>query len=140
MSDTIDSLKEAEKEAMNNGHQPHQSAGADRPRRMRQSGNITGGLILIGIGVFFLLSQLTGFYLHNWWALFILIPAFHNLNEAWQGYQANGRLQGHTSRSLMGGIFLSMIAAFFLLNLSWNLFWPIVLILVGVGALLNSRS
>ncbi len=137
MSDTIDSLKEAEKETMGNGHQPREE---HRPRRVRQSGNTTGGLILIGLGVFFLLSQLTGFHLHNWWALFILIPAFHNLNEAWQGYQANGRLHGQTSRSLMGGIFLSLIAAFFLLNLSWNLFWPIALILVGISALLNSRS
>lgn len=132
MSDTIDGLKEAEKEAM---------VEEIRPRQVqRQSSNITGGLILISIGTFFLLSQLTGFHLQNWWALFILIPAFHNLNEAWQSYQANGRFQGQTSRALMSGLFLSMIAAFFLLNLSWNLFWPIVLILVGIGALLNGRS
>lgn len=137
MNDTIDSLKEAEKEAMGNGQSHLEN---NEAKRMQCSSNITGGLILIGIGSFFLLSQLTGFHLHNWWALFILIPAFHNLNEARQGYRANGRLQGQTSRSLMGGIILSLIAAFFLLNLSWSLFWPIVLILVGVGALLNSRS
>jgi hypothetical protein len=132
MSDTIDSLKEAEKETMTTENQPRQV--------QRHSGNITGGLILIGIGTFFLLSQLTGFHFQNWWALFILIPAFHNLNEAWQGYQANGRLSANARHSLTGGIFLSMVAAFFLLNLSWNLFWPLVLILVGIGALLNGRS
>jgi hypothetical protein len=132
MSDTIDSLKEAEKETMATGNQPRQVR--------RNSGNISGGLILIGIGTFFLLSHLANFHIHNWWALFILIPAFHNFNEAWQGYQANGRLRSAARQSLTGGIFLSMIAAFFLLNLSWNLFWPLVLILVGIGALLNGRS
>jgi hypothetical protein len=132
MSDTIESLKDAEKETM---------ATENQPRQLRQrSGNITGGLILIGIGTFFLLSQLINFHIHNWWALFILIPAFHNLNEAWQGYQANGRLRSHARQSLMGGIFLSMVAAFFLLNLSWNIFWPLMLIMVGVSALLNGRS
>lgn len=132
MSDTIDSLKEAEKETMATDNQPRQVR--------RPSGNITGGLILIGLGTFFLLSQFTNFHLQNWWALFILIPAFHNLNEAWQGYQANGRLRANARQSLMGGLFLSMVAAFFLLNLSWNLFWPLVLIMVGIGALLNGRS
>lgn len=132
MSDTIDSLKAAEKEAMGSGSEP---------RRVRQHcGNTTFGLILVGIGTFFLLSQFTNFHLHNWWALFILIPAFHNLNEAWQSYQANGRLRAHARHSLMGGIFLSMVAAFFLLSLSWNLFWPLMLIMVGIGSLLNGRS
>ena len=52
MSDTIDSLKEAEKEAVE---------GESRPRRVQICGsNTTGGLILIGIGIFFLLSQTTG--------------------------------------------------------------------------------
>ena len=132
MSDTIDSLKDAEKEAMVEESQPRQV--------QRRSGNTTGGLILIGIGVFFLVSQIGGVFIHNWWALFILIPAFHNLNEAWQSYRANGRLTNHTRHSLMGGIFLSTVAGFFLFDLSWSLFWPIVLILVGVGALLNARA
>ena len=132
MSDTIDSLKEAEKEAMNGGSQPQQVR--------RYCGNTTAGFILIGIGTFFLLSHLTNFHIHNWWALFILIPAGHNLREAWQSYRANGRLRSHARHSLMGGIFLSMVAAFFLLSLSWNLFWPLVLIMIGVSALLNGRS
>ena len=48
MSDTIDSLKDAEKESMIEESRP-------RPVR-RRSGNTTGGLILIGIGVFFLVK------------------------------------------------------------------------------------
>lgn len=132
MSDTIDSLKEAEKEALNDGNQSR--------RVKRHSGNTTGGLILIGIGTIFLLSQITGFHLHNWWALFILIPAVCKLNEAWQGYRADGRFTHSTRGAFIGGMLLTMVAFVFLFNLSWSLFWPVVLILLGVGALLNGRS
>lgn len=131
MSDTIESLKEAEKETMVQESQPR--------RVQRHEGSITWGLILIGVGAFFLLSQTSGLQLHNWWALFILIPAFHNLNEAWQSYQANGRFNTHARHTLMGGLFIGMVAVFFLFSLSWNLFWPLALILVGIGALINAR-
>ena len=133
MSESIDNLKDAEKEAM----QMEES----RPRRVqRQSGSLTGGLILIGIGTVFLLSQLTGWYIQNWWALFIFIPAVLKLNEVWQSYQANGRFNAETRGSLIGALLLTMVGAFFLFNISWNLFWPLLLILFGVSALLNGRS
>lgn len=132
MNDTIDSLKEAEKEAMQNDSKPRHVRG--------YCSNGSGGLILIGIGTFFLLSQFTNLHLHNWWALFILFPAFANFSDAWQGYQANGRLTNNGRRSLIGGLFISMVALFFLFSLSWNLFWPLALIIVGINALLNGRS
>ena len=133
MSESIDNLKDAEKEAM----QMEES----RPRHVRrQSGSLTGGLILIGIGTVFLLSQLTGWYIQNWWALFIFIPAVLKLNEVWQSYQANGRFNAETRGSLIGALLLTMVGAFFLFSISWNLFWPLLLILFGVSALLNGRS
>ena len=133
MSESIDNLKDAEKEAM----QMEES----QPRHVRrQSGSLTGGLILIGIGTIFLLSQLTGWYIQNWWALFIFIPAVLKLNEVWQSYQANGRFNAETRGSLIGALLLTMVGAFFLFNISWNLFWPLLLILFGVSALLNGRS
>ncbi len=114
MNESIDDLKDAEKEKLETGN-------CDR---RGNRGNITGGLVLITIGVIFLLSQMTGFYINNWWALFILIPAVFKLNEAWQGYQSNGRFTDETRNALFG----------------WHLFWPLVLIMIGVGALLNGRS
>ena len=132
MSDTIEGLKEAEKEAMNHNQTPTQVS--------RNLSNTTWGIVLIGLGIFFLVSRTGGFFIHNWWALFILIPAFHNMNEAWQSYRANGRLTKHARHSLMGGLLIGMVAVFFLFSLSWNLFWPLVLIMLGIGALLNGRS
>jgi hypothetical protein len=123
---------------MGNGHQPSDKY---RSRQVRwHSGNATGGLILIAIGAFFLLSHVTGFHIHNWWALFILIPAMCKLNEAWQSYRANGRLGEETRGAFFSGILFAIVATFFLFSLSWNLFWPLVLILFGIGALLNGRS
>lgn len=132
MSDTIESLKDAEKEAMKKESQHRQVT--------RHRGDVKGGLILIGIGTIFLFSQITGWYIQNWWALFIFIPAIFQLNEAWQGYRKNGRFNHNTRGSLFGGLLLSMVGAFFLFSISWNLFWPLVLILAGIGALLNGRS
>lgn len=132
MSETIDSLKDAEKEAMKE---------ESRPRHVtHHRGDIKGGLILIGLGTIFLLSQITGWYIQNWWALFIFIPAIFQLNDAWKGYRANGRLTHDTRGSLFGGLLLGTVASFFLFSISWNLFWPLVLIMLGVGALLNGRS
>ncbi|MCB8982006.1 MAG: hypothetical protein H6657_31750 [Ardenticatenaceae bacterium] len=130
MSETIDDLKDAEKEKLETDHGDRHS----------NRGNVTGGLVLITIGVIFLLSQITGFHINNWWALFIMIPAVFKLNEAWQGYQSNGRFTDETRNALFGGLMLATVAGFFLFNIGWNLFWPLVLIMIGLGALLNGRS
>ena len=132
MTETIDSLKEAEKETMNTE--------SHAVERCQNNKNVTGGLILIGIGTYFLLNHFDIIHLHNWWALFILFPAFHALREARDSYRANGRLNSHARGSLTGGILLSTVAAFFLFNLSWGLFWPLMIIFAGVAALLNGRS
>ena len=130
MSETIDDLKDAEKEKLETDHGNQHS----------NRSNVTGGLVLITIGVIFLLSQITGFHINNWWALFIMIPAVFKLNEAWQGYQSNGRFTDETRNALFGGLMLATVAGFFLFNIGWNLFWPLVLIMIGLGALLNGRS
>lgn len=132
MSDTIEGLKEAEKEAMNEESHPR--------RGQHHRGDVKGGLILIGIGTIFLISQITGWYIQNWWALFIFIPAIFQLNDAWKEYRANGRLTHNGRGSLFGGLLIGTVASFFLFSISWNLFWPLVLILAGIGALLNGRS
>ncbi len=41
-----------------------------------RSGNWVGGAVLVAVGLFFLLGNLTNLRFDNWWALFILIPVF----------------------------------------------------------------
>ncbi|HMN62375.1 MAG TPA: hypothetical protein PJ988_18560 [Anaerolinea sp.] len=50
----------------------------DRKKRNR----VVFGVILILLGGLFLLQQYTHFDFRNWWALFILIPAFGAFTSA----------------------------------------------------------
>jgi hypothetical protein len=112
----------------------------EQRRAWRRSGEGAwiGGAVLILLGVIFLLQNLNGFRLDNWWALFILIPAVVSLTTAWNLYHQTGQLTRSGRSALLGGLVLLLITAVFLFNLNWNLFLPLLLILLGLGMLLNS--
>ena len=103
------------------------------------SSSIWISLIFIGGGAIVLLNQagVLSFEL-NWWALFILLPAFGALSGAYNRYLATNNLfeMGVMMPALIG---LFMVAlAFNLLigngwNFNWSLYWPIILILIGLG-------
>jgi hypothetical protein len=95
------------------------------------------GLVLIAVGGYFLLRNFTDFELNNWWALFILIPAFGSFGNFWRVYRHEGRVTGDARGSLIGSMFLFFIAAIFLFGWSWGTVWPIFLVIAGIGALLS---
>ena len=97
-----------------------------------------GGVILIVLGVVFLLQSMRGFYLNNWWALFILIPAFGSFADAWNAYRQNGRVSRRVRGALVSGCVFLLITATFLFNWNWGVVLPILLIIWGVSLLLNS--
>lgn len=135
MSDDIDSLKEAEK--ANEQNYKNEYGTESRSHSRHGEANWVPGIILIAIGVIFLFTNLTGFHLDNWWALFILIPAVKNFGSAWGSYQRNGRFTKAARGSLTGGMILSLIASAFLFDLDWGLIWPIFLIIGGISALFS---
>jgi hypothetical protein len=106
-------------------------------RRAGRSGSWVVGAILILIGIFTMLDNLTGFTLENWWALFILLPALGAFGNAWRAYQKDERLSASARASLISGFILTMLAAIFLLNLNWTILGPVLLILAGLGLLVN---
>lgn len=105
----------------------------------RNSSNIWVGLVLIGGGTIVLLNQsgLLSFEL-NWWAFFILIPAIGSFSSAYNRYRATNNLFD-MSVMMPALIGLFMIGLMFNLlsgngwNFNWNLFWPIMLIIIGLG-------
>jgi hypothetical protein len=97
-----------------------------------------GGAVLITIGVFFLIRNLTGYTLNNWWALFILIPAVTSFGRVVTIYQAEGVLNSHARGALIGGLILTFIAIVFLFNLNFGSLWPVILILGGIAVILNA--
>ena len=107
-------------------------------RRAGRSYAWIGGAILILLGVVFLLQNMGIPFLANWWALFILIPAFWAFVAAWDSYRDNGRLTRGGAGSLAGGTLLTILALVFLLNLNVGLFWPVLLIVGGLVLLVTA--
>lgn len=101
-------------------------------RKWRRAGF---GIILILLGGLFLLQQVTNFRFENWWALFILIPAFGSLSTALVIYQKTGRFNEGVRSSLGGALIILTVAFIFLLDLSWRIWWPMMLIIPGLNLL-----
>jgi hypothetical protein len=113
-----------------------------RREERRAGGGLTwvAGLILIVLGTAFLLQNLGTFNipLNNWWALFILIPALGAFDAAYRAYRSAGnRLSIAARGSLLGGLILTLVTATFLFNLDWRYFGPVLIILAGLGILVN---
>jgi hypothetical protein len=98
------------------------------------------GLVLVIVGVVLLLQTYGNVSLQNWWALFILIPAFSSLATGYHQYRLAGRLNRGAAGSLAGGVILLLLTAVFLFNLDFGKIWPLFLILAGLGILLGWRS
>jgi len=113
------------------------AATASAPRRQA---SWVGGAVLILLGAVFLLQNFDLIRLHNWWALFILIPALVNFATAYNLYRRDGRLTGAVYGALTGGLILLLVASVFLLGLDWGMVWPVFLILIGLGILVSTQS
>ena len=108
-------------------------------RTMRYGGGWIAGVVLVLLGIVFLLQNMGAMVLGNWWALFILIPAIGAFGRAWSAFQNNdSRLNTAARGSLIGGLVLTLIALVFLFNLNWGVLGPMILIILGLGALLNA--
>jgi Na+/proline symporter len=97
------------------------------------------GAILVVLGLIFLFQNLGYNVLLNWWALFILIPAFWAFTGAWFVYRENGRITRGVAFSFMTGVFLTVLALVFLLNLALGLYWPVVLIIGGLALVISAH-
>jgi hypothetical protein len=114
---------------------------AREERRANRGGSWIIGAALVVLGAIFLIQNLTGYSLQNWWALFILIPAIGSFASAWRIYQANGqRLTTAVRGPAIGGLILTLVALIFLLGLNWGTLWPVFIIVGGLALLLNALA
>lgn len=138
MSDDIKNLKDLEKESYRGDANVTKTDGEVSEQESCGPGmGWVPGLILIGLGAFFLLNNFTDFELQNWWALFILIPAFGSFGNFWRIYRNQGRINSDARGSLIGSMILFFIAAIFLFGWDWGVVWPVFLVIGGIGALLS---
>ena len=132
MSDDIQELKDEEQSNL-------EDEAAEGGKK--DSDNWIVGAVLIVLGGLFLLSNfLPGTFVTNWWAVFILIPALYSLNRARRSYSEHGRLTSRGRSSLIGGLLILTVALIFLLGLDWGVVWPVFIIIVGLGILLQYSS
>ena len=110
-----------------------------RAARYAGGGAFVGGVALIAFGVIIMLQNMGIVQLHNWWALFILLPALGSFASAYGAYRTNGgHLNAMVRGSFIGGLLITTIALAFLFGLNVNLFVPVILIVAGLGMLINT--
>ena len=107
-----------------------------REMRWGQGAPWIGGLILIGLGLMFLLQNFGVMLPHNWWAIFLLVPAAFAFSGAWSTYQNNGHeVTTRVRGALIGGAILTLLAITFFLGFDLGKFWPVILIVIGLAVL-----
>jgi drug/metabolite transporter (DMT)-like permease len=121
---------------------PEPAPPASPSARPRRHGSWILAAVIIVVGVVFLIKN-TGWLgedwdFDNWWALFILVPAFGSFANAWNSYVTGGRrFNSNVARSLMFGLVFLAITIIFLLKLDWSKVWPVLVIIIGVGMVLG---
>lgn len=103
----------------------------------RMYGSLFPGVILIALGAIFLADSYFGYTLRNWWALFILIPAFGSFTKAYGAMREGDR--DHAMGAFIAGLGFTVLCVVFLLDLDIGRLWPVALIVVGIGLLVSRR-
>lgn len=118
----------------------NEASGRRHNHRFARTSGLIAGAIMIAGGTLLMLNNLhiTSYYLENWWALFILIPAVSSFAKAWSSYENAGMHTTHEVRNaVVGGTILCLISAMFLFGLNWAIFGPAMLMLIGVSVMIN---
>ncbi len=97
--------------------------------------SMTGGLILILLGVLFLLVTMDHISWGSWWQYFLMGLGVILILEAIIR-SASPSYRRDISGKLIGGFILIFIGGAFIIG--WSNWWPLILIAVGVGILLSS--
>ena len=78
-----------------------------------------------------------GFFLTNWWALFLIFPLWKNLQSVAED-RRRGIVTRQTRKSLTGAM-LAGVFTFAMLSGSWGLMWPMLLIGWGISMVLINK-
>ena len=110
-----------------------------------QPSNLWIGLVLIFAGAVILLNQLNILpFKLNWWALFALFPAFGALTRAVNRYRStNDLFEMDVMIPALVGLFMLLLSVSLFagdaIDLNLRTYWPIILIVLGLGLILGRR-
>jgi predicted membrane protein len=108
-----------------------------KPQMWRSSPGLIPALVIIGIGVLFLLSNLHVMYFDQWYRYWPVLLIAAGLAKVMDAANQGGRVIGGAMVGV-GGLFLADNLN--LIELSWAAFWPVVLIGVGLLMLVSRLS
>ncbi len=116
---------------------PNPNLNESTPREKDRRGpypNLTGGLVLILLGVLFLLTEMGRIGWIDWWAYFLVgLGAIFLLEAFVRVFSAEGR-RGAGGKVIAGLILIVIGGAHLIGFEEW---WPLILIAVGVGVLIS---
>jgi len=100
------------------------------------------GLGIVVVGLVFLARNFgMDFPLPDrWWALFILLPAGAALVSAARYFRVDERASSRVVGSATVGVLMLATALILFLDLNWSIFWPVMVIIVGLGILAGGRA
>ena len=108
---------------------------ATRTRASSRYGAWIPGVALIGLGIVFLIQNYLGREIHNWWALFILVPVFFTLERGYASLQAKSPAEA--LGQVLGALVLVALIVIFIFDLPFGQVWPIFLIIGGLSLLVS---
>ncbi len=109
----------------------------DSPEKSRPLPSLTGGLILILLGVLFLLSEMGRIGWSDWWAYFLVgLGAILIVDALFRASSAEGR-KGAGGKIIAGSILMVIGGAHLIGFEEW---WPLILIAAGLGVLISAFS
>lgn len=106
-------------------------------RRAGWGGAPIGAIVLVVIGVVLLLENFGYSLPERWWALLLLLPAIGSLVAAIRSYRSKGSTPDVLA-ALAGAVIFTVLSLALFLGVDWGIFWPVILILLGAGALLRA--
>jgi hypothetical protein len=110
---------------------------SDRKKDVKPQAAWFGGVVLIVLGAIFLLENFGVVLSANWWAAFIYLAAGASFVNMWRQWHAAGFFDSKATGSLAGGLLLATVASIFMFNLSWDIWWPLVLVAIGMGIVIG---
>jgi hypothetical protein len=103
----------------------------------RTSPGIIPAVVIIGIGSLLLLSNLHIVYVENWWRYWPVLVIAAGIAKILEANYQSGRTMG----ALVAGVgALLLLNNMEIIELTWNAFWPAVMIGIGVVMLVNRIS
>ncbi len=120
------------------GRAPGPDGGPPRRGEWNQAVRWVAGAGLVTLGVALLMESWGAYISGPQRAIYIMVPALAGFAAALYAYAVNGGITRGVRTGVVLGILLTVVAGDYYFDLEWDQAWPVFLILLGIGVLLES--